>query len=123
MYERFTDRARRVIVLAQEAARNAGSTYIGTEHLLLGLVKQGDGGTNTATRLLNELDGAHESVRRTVVQLLGGSDARTTAPLAPLTSLPGTSNEEPELLQRVLNAVVRASDTQLHAVLCMLQEK
>jgi ATP-dependent Clp protease ATP-binding subunit ClpC len=43
MFERFTDRSRRAIVLAQEAARELGHDYIGTEHLLLGLVREGDG--------------------------------------------------------------------------------
>ena len=43
MFERFTDRARRVIVLAQEEARGLEHNYIGTEHLLLGLIHEGDG--------------------------------------------------------------------------------
>ena len=43
MFERFTDRARRVIVLAQEEARTLQHNYIGTEHLLLGLIREGDG--------------------------------------------------------------------------------
>ena len=43
MFERFTDRARRVIVLAQEEARTLQHNYIGTEHLLLGLIREGEG--------------------------------------------------------------------------------
>ncbi|HEX5672167.1 MAG TPA: Clp protease N-terminal domain-containing protein, partial [Acidimicrobiia bacterium] len=43
MFERFTDRARRVVVLAQEEARGLNHSYIGTEHLLLGLVREGEG--------------------------------------------------------------------------------
>ena len=43
MFERFTDRARRVIVLAQEEARSLQHNYIGTEHLLLGLIREGEG--------------------------------------------------------------------------------
>ena len=43
MFERFTDRARRVVVLAQEEARELGHNYIGTEHILLGLVREGEG--------------------------------------------------------------------------------
>ncbi len=43
MFERFTDRARRVVVLAQEEARLLNHNYIGTEHLLLGLVEAGEG--------------------------------------------------------------------------------
>ena len=43
MFERFTDRARRVVVLAQEEARMLNHNYIGTEHLLLGLIHEGEG--------------------------------------------------------------------------------
>jgi len=43
MFERFTDRARRVVVLAQEEARMLNHNYIGTEHLLLGLLREGEG--------------------------------------------------------------------------------
>ena len=43
MFERFTDRARRVVVLAQEEARMLNHNYIGTEHILLGLIREGDG--------------------------------------------------------------------------------
>lgn len=43
MFERFTDRARRVIVLAQEEARELNHNYMGTEHILLGLIKEGEG--------------------------------------------------------------------------------
>src|SRR5260370_1636967 len=43
MFERFTDRARRVIVLAQEEARQLNHNYVGTEHILLGLIREGDG--------------------------------------------------------------------------------
>ncbi|MGJ9577877.1 Clp protease N-terminal domain-containing protein, partial [Actinotignum sp. GS-2025c] len=43
MFERFTDRARRVIVLAQEEARNLKHNYLGTEHILLGLIREGEG--------------------------------------------------------------------------------
>ncbi|RFT30969.1 hypothetical protein CG403_01550, partial [Gardnerella vaginalis] len=43
MFERFTDRARRVIVLAQEEARSLQHNYIGTEHILLGLIREGEG--------------------------------------------------------------------------------
>ena len=43
MFERFTDRARRVVVLAQEEARRLNHNYIGTEHILLGLMQEGEG--------------------------------------------------------------------------------
>ncbi len=61
MFERFSDRARRVVVLAQEEARMLGHGYIGTEHLLLGLIHEGDG---TAARALRALDVDLDTLRR-----------------------------------------------------------
>ena len=55
MFERFTDRARRVVVLAQEEARMLNHNYIGTEHLLLGLVRENEG---VAARILLDFDAA-----------------------------------------------------------------
>ena len=52
MFERFTDRARRVVVLAQEEARMLNHNYIGTEHLLLGLIHEGEG---VAARVLESI--------------------------------------------------------------------
>ena len=53
MFERFTDRARRVVVLAQEEARLLNHNYIGTEHILLGLIHEGEG---VAAKALESLD-------------------------------------------------------------------
>ena len=53
MFERFTDRARRVVVLAQEEARMLSHNYIGTEHILLGLIHEGEG---VAAKALESLD-------------------------------------------------------------------
>ena len=50
MFERFTDRARRVVVLAQEEARMLNHNYIGTEHILLGLIHEGEGVAAKAAR-------------------------------------------------------------------------
>ena len=61
MFERFTDRARRVVVLAQEEARLLNHDYIGTEHILLGLVHEEQG---VAARALTELDISLDSDRR-----------------------------------------------------------
>jgi ATP-dependent Clp protease ATP-binding subunit ClpC len=73
MFERFTDRARRVVVLAQEEARILNHSYIGTEHLLLGLVHEGDG---VAAKVLESLDISLEAVRQQVEQIVGrGKDA------------------------------------------------
>jgi ATP-dependent Clp protease ATP-binding subunit ClpC len=68
MFERFTDRARRVVVLAQDEARELEHNYIGTEHLLLGLLREGEG---VAARALDELGISRTAVREQVVQLIG----------------------------------------------------
>ena len=73
MFERFTDRARRVVVLAQEEARLLNHNYIGTEHILLGLIHEGEG---VAARGLEGLGISLESVRNQVVEIIGqGSQA------------------------------------------------
>src|ERR687894_488802 len=69
MFERFTDRARRVVVLAQEEARMLNHNYIGTEHILLGLIREGEG---VAAQVLNKLGADLNKVRQQVIQLLSG---------------------------------------------------
>jgi ATP-dependent Clp protease ATP-binding subunit ClpA len=68
MFERFTDRARRVVVLAQEEARMLSHDYIGTEHLLLGLIQEGEG---VAAKALDALGIRLEAVRQQVVEITG----------------------------------------------------
>ena len=68
MFERFTDRARRVVVLAQEEARKLNHNYIGTEHLLLGLIQEGEG---HAAKALEELNISIDNVRTEVVEIIG----------------------------------------------------
>jgi ATP-dependent Clp protease ATP-binding subunit ClpA len=68
MFERFTDSARRVVVLAQEEARLLSHNYIGTEHLLLGLIHEGEG---VAARALDALGIRMEAVRRQVEDITG----------------------------------------------------
>ncbi|MCT1585085.1 ATP-dependent Clp protease ATP-binding subunit [Corynebacterium sanguinis] len=68
MFERFTDRARRVIVLAQEEARALNHNYMGTEHILLGLIKEGEG---VAAKALESMGINLEDVRREVEELIG----------------------------------------------------
>jgi hypothetical protein len=68
MFERFTDRARRVVVLAQEEARLLNHNYIGTEHILLGLVHEEQG---VAARALTELGISLEAVRAEVRKIVG----------------------------------------------------
>src|SRR5215813_3837843 len=69
MFERFTDRARRVVVLAQEEARMLNHNYIGTEHILLGLIREGEG---VAAQVLVKLGADLNRVRQQVIQLLSG---------------------------------------------------
>src|SRR6201994_2188303 len=68
MFERFTDRARRVVVLAQEEARMLNHNYIGTEHILLGLIHEGEG---VAAKSLESLGIALEGVRSQVEEIIG----------------------------------------------------
>src|SRR3982074_3448476 len=68
MFERFTDRARRVVVLAQEEARMLNHNYIGTEHILLGLIHEGEGG---AAKSLESLGISLEGVRSQVEEIIG----------------------------------------------------
>src|ERR1700683_1778026 len=68
MFERFTDRARRVVVLAQEEARMLNHDYIGTEHILLGLVHEGQG---MAAKALEALGISLEAVRQQVQEIVG----------------------------------------------------
>jgi len=75
MFERFTDRARRVVVLAQEEARMLSHDYIGTEHILLGLIHEGEGVAATA---LESLGISLETVRQQVEEIIGrGQEARS----------------------------------------------
>jgi hypothetical protein len=75
MFERFTDRARRVVVLAQEEARFLNHNYIGTEHILLGLIHEQEG---VAARALTELGISLDAVRTQVKDIIGqGAEAPT----------------------------------------------
>ena len=67
MFERFTDRARRVVVLAQEEAKLLKHNYIGTEHILLGLIHEGEG---LAAKALEGMDISLEQVRDQVQETL-----------------------------------------------------
>ena len=74
MFERFTDRARRVVVLAQEEARMLNHNYIGTEHILLGLIHEGEG---VAAKALESLNISLEAVRQQVEEIIGQGQATT----------------------------------------------
>ena len=82
MFERFTERARQVVVLAQEEARGFKHHYIGTEHILLGLLRVEDG---LAARVLATLEIRIDEVRSQVVQIIGdgGEATRGQIPFTP----------------------------------------
>ncbi len=82
MFERFTDRARRVVVLAQEEARLLNHNYIGTEHILLGLIHEGEG---VAAKALESLGISLEAVRNQVQEIIGqgGSSPSGHIPFTP----------------------------------------
>lgn len=81
MFERFTDRARRVVVLAQEEARMLNHNYIGTEHILLGLIHEGEG---VAAKALESMGISLEAVRQQVQEIIG------EGPQAPTGHIPFT---------------------------------
>ena len=82
MFERFTDRARRVVVLAQEEARLLNHSYIGTEHILLGLIHEGEG---VAAKALDSLSISLDAVRAQVEEIIGqgGSSPSGHIPFTP----------------------------------------
>ncbi len=82
MFERFTDRARRVLVLAQEEARLLNHSFIGTEHILLGLIHEGEG---VAAKALESLGISLEAVREKVEETIGpaGSAPTGSPPFTP----------------------------------------
>src|SRR5438094_4275405 len=75
MFERFTDRARRVVVLAQEEARMLNHNYIGTEHILLGLIHEGEG---VAAKALESLGISLDAVREQVQDIIGQGQQQPT---------------------------------------------
>ena len=75
MFERFTERARQVVVLAQEEARDLRHNYIGTEHLLLGLLREEEG---VGAHVLDELGVSLDDVRAQVGEIIGRGDVVTT---------------------------------------------
>ena len=82
MFERFTDRARRVLVLAQEEARLLNHSFIGTEHILLGLIHEGEG---VAAKALDAMGITLESVREKVEETIGmtGNPSSGSPPFTP----------------------------------------
>jgi ATP-dependent Clp protease ATP-binding subunit ClpC len=82
VFERFTDRGRRVLVLAQEEARLLNHSFIGTEHILLGLIHEGEG---LAAKALESLGISLEAVRERVEETIGPAGAAPTGDAPPFT--------------------------------------
>jgi ATP-dependent Clp protease ATP-binding subunit ClpC len=82
VFERFTERARQVVVLAQDEARSLNHDYIGTEHILLGLLREEQG---LAARVLSSLDITVEGARAQVAGVVGQGDEPATAEQIPFT--------------------------------------
>jgi ATP-dependent Clp protease ATP-binding subunit ClpC len=74
LFERYTERARQVVVLAQDEARILKHGYIGTEHILLGLVRENEG---VAARILLDFDADQERIRDSILRALNGQGATT----------------------------------------------
>jgi ATP-dependent Clp protease ATP-binding subunit ClpC len=82
VFERFTERARQVVVLAQDEARELRHNYIGTEHLLLGLLREREG---VAAQVLNSLDVTLDEVRAQVARIIGPGDEPLASGQIPFT--------------------------------------
>jgi len=116
MFERFTDRARRVVVAAQEEARALGHDYLGTEHLLLGLINEGGG---VASKALESLGIGAEGLRERVVTIVGTGQHTMTA------HIPFTP-EAKQVLRLSLGEALRFGHNYIgteHVLLGLIQEK
>ena len=115
MFERFTDRARRVVVLAQEEARMLNHNYIGTEHILLGLIHEGEG---VAAKALESLGISLEAVRQQVEEIIGQGQQ------APSGHIPFTPRAK-KVLELSLREAIALKSTSIgdaHILLGLLRE-
>jgi len=115
MLERFTDRARRAVVLAQEEARMLNHNYIGTEHILLGLIRECDG---VAARALESLGISLEAVRQQVEEIIGHGQP------APSGHIPFTPQAK-EVLELSLREALQLGDRYIgteHILLGLIRE-
>ncbi len=115
MFERFTDRARRVVVLAQEEARLLQHNYIGTEHLLLGLIHEREG---VAGRILGEMDVSLDAVRGKITGIVGCGEG------APMGHIPFTPRSK-KVLELALREALQLGHNYIgteHILLGLLRE-
>ena len=116
MFERFTERARQVVVLAQEEARTLKHNYIGTEHILLGLLREEEG---LAARVLESLDITVERVRAQVVRIVGSGEEVTSG------QIPFTPRAKKVLEARVARGAVASGHNYIgteHILLGLVRE-
>jgi ATP-dependent Clp protease ATP-binding subunit ClpC len=116
MFERFTDRARRVVVEAQHEARALGHDYIGTEHLLLGLISEGGG---VGAKALESLGVNADGLRERVVGIVGTGQHSVTA------HIPFTPQAK-QVLRLALSEALRFGHNYVgteHVLLGLIQEK
>src|SRR5437773_2380432 len=85
-FDKFTERARKALQLAQEEAQRLNHNYIGTEHILLGLVREGEG---IGAKVLTALNVSTDEVRRQVLQVLRSSSGYSLNSHRPLSDMPG----------------------------------
>jgi ATP-dependent Clp protease ATP-binding subunit ClpC len=116
MFERFTDRARRVVVLAQDEARELGHDHIGTEHILLGLIREGNG---LAAKALEALGVSADGLRERVVAMAdaGHYSGRGHIPFTP---------QAKQVLRLALSEAQRLGHHYIgteHVLLGLIQEK
>jgi ATP-dependent Clp protease ATP-binding subunit ClpC len=117
MFERFTDQARRAVVLAQEEARMLNHDYIGTEHILLGLIDEGDG---VAAQALKRMDITEQAVHQQVEETVGRGQRPARAGHIPFT------REAKSVLQLSLRAALQLGDNYIdtgHILLGLTREK
>jgi ATP-dependent Clp protease ATP-binding subunit ClpC len=116
MFERFTDRARRVVVEAQREARGLGHDYIGTEHLLLGLIGEGGG---VGAKALESLGVSAEALRAAVAEIVEPGEQ------SPSAHIPFTPRAK-QVLRLSLAEAARFGHTYIgteHLLLALIQER
>ncbi|OGX79126.1 ATP-dependent Clp protease ATP-binding subunit ClpC [Exiguobacterium sp. SH31] len=104
----YTPRAKKVIELSMDEARKLGHSYVGTEHILLGLIREGEG---VAARVLNNLGISLTKARQQVLQLLGNTESSSNA------SQPGTSAATPTLDGLARDLTQQARESRLDPVI------
>ena len=110
----FTPRAKKVLELAVEEAQNMGHSHVGTEHLLLGLIREEEG---VAAQVLENLGVRLDIVREEVISLLGEGQPGPQTPTAPARSSGGTNSKTPTLDEFGRDLTLKAKDNQLDPVI------